>query len=207
MQRAYTKMKLKFLLVVTFFSIGHLHAQKEVLQEIREFQEELNASFADPETSPLTPEDLKVFKALDFYDIDVRLRVEADFVRTPLEMPFEMPTTTNRKPLYVKYGEAYFQIEGKEFKLNVYQNLELMANPDYEDYLFVPFTDMTNGKGSYGGGRYIDTRKPNGKKIILDFNKAYNPYCAYNGKYSCPIPPEENHLTLEVRVGVKDFKH
>ena len=91
--------------------------------------------------------------------------------------------------------------------MNIYQNLELISKPEYVDYLFVPFTDLTNGKGSYSGGRYIDTRIPPGKKIVLDFNKAYNPYCAYNGKYSCPIPPEENHLEVEIRAGVKDFEH
>lgn len=199
--------KILFLTILSFvLNIVRAQETKEA-REAREFQEELNSSFKDPETSPLTKEDRKKFEGLDFFPIDTSLIIEADFLRTPLEMPFEMPTTTERRPLYVKYGEAHFQLNGKKYKLNIYQNLELLSKPEYVDYLFVPFTDLTNGRDSYSGGRYIDSRKPTGKKILLDFNKAYNPYCAYNGKYSCPIPPEENHMGVEVRAGVKDFGH
>ena len=201
-------MKWTIFLTILCLALNTLSAQEaEKTQEVREFQEELNESFKNPETSPLTKEDLEVFAGLDFFPIDTSLRVEADFLRTPLETPFEMPTTTERKPLYVKYGEAHFQLKGKKFKLNIYQNLELRSNPEYVDYLFVPFTDLTNGKDSYSGGRYIDARIPKGRKIVLNFNTAYNPYCAYNGRYSCPIPPEENHLQLEIEAGVKDFEH
>lgn len=208
MRQVCSKMKRTLLLLIFFFALNNAMAQgKTVIQEIKDFQEDLTSSFRDPETSPLTAEDQKSFVALDFYPIDTNFRVEAKFIRTPMEVPFEMPTTTERRPLYVKYGEVYFQLEGREFRMNIYQNLELISKPEYVDYLFVPFTDLTNGKGSYSGGRYIDTRIPLGKKIVLDFNKAYNPYCAYNGKYSCPIPPEENQLEVEIRAGVKDFEH
>ena len=78
----------------------------------------------------------------------------------------------------------------------------------YEDYLFLPFLDNTNGEESYGGGRYVEARIPEGDTIIIDFNKAYNPYCAYNEKYSCPIVPRQNYLPIEVKAGVKAFgKH
>ena len=78
---------------------------------------------------------------------------------------------------------------------------------EYEDYLFLPFTDKTNGDSSYGGGRYLDLKLPEGDSIIIDFNQAYNPYCAYNDKYSCPVPPKSNNLDIEVLAGVKTFKH
>ena len=81
-----------------------------------------------------------------------------------------------------------------------------MKEEGYEDYLFLPFLDDTNGEESYGGGRYIDCRIPEGDTIEIDFNKAYNPYCAYNENYSCPIVPRENYLAIEVKAGVKVFK-
>src|SRR5690606_22205799 len=99
-----------------------------------------------------------------------------------------------------------FQLKGKEYQLNVYQGQDLMKEEGYEDYLFLPFIDDTNGEESYGGGRYIDLRIPEGDSMVIDFNSAYNPYCAYNEKYSCPIVPRENYVDTEVRAGVKAYK-
>lgn len=200
-------MKKVFFLMVLFLNTSLIVAQQSsVIKDIVAFQNHMNSEFADPEESPLTSEDLKEFKELEFFDIDTSYVVEADFVRTPYESPFAMPTSTDRMPMYVKYGEAYFEIEGKPFKLNIYQNQELVTKAEYVDYLFIPFTDKTNGKTSYGGGRYLDMRIPEGNKITLDFNKAYNPYCAYSGRYSCPIPPSENDLSVSIPVGVKAYK-
>jgi len=170
-----------------------------------EFQANLNREFATREESPLTDEDFKVFKALEFYPIDEKFMVEAKFVRTPKEKVFKMKTSTTRLPEYKKYGELFFQIDGKSFKLNVYQNIELSKKEGYEDYLFLPFSDLTCGKESYIGGRYIDMRIPKTNTVTIDFNKAYNPYCAYNHKYSCPIVPLENDLGIEILAGVKKF--
>ena len=170
-----------------------------------EFQANLNREFATREESPLTDEDFKVFKTLEFYPIDEKFMVEAKFVRTPKEKVFKMKTSTTRLPEYKKYGELFFQIDGKSFKLNVYQNIELSKKEGYEDYLFLPFSDLTCGKESYIGGRYIDMRIPKTNTVTIDFNKAYNPYCAYNHNYSCPIVPLENDLGIEILAGVKKF--
>jgi hypothetical protein len=116
-----------------------------------------------------------------------------------------MKTTTTRAPMYKKFAEALFVINGINCKLNIYQNIDLTKKPNYEDYLFLPFTDLTNGDESYGGGRYIDLKVSDSDTIIIDFNKAYNPYCAYNHKYSCPIPPAENTLSVEIKAGVKKY--
>ncbi len=116
-----------------------------------------------------------------------------------------MKTSTKRLPKYIKYGELEFVLEGKTFKLNLYQNIDLIKKEGYADYLFLPFSDLTCGKESYIGGRYIDLRIPKGKTITIDFNKAYNPYCAYNHQFSCPIVPLENDLAIEVLAGVKKF--
>lgn len=165
-----------------------------------------NEHFRDKEKTILTAEDFEDFAGLEFYPIDLKYRVKAKFVRTPAELPFLMPTTTDRLPEYVKYGEAHFSMDGKELKLALYQSTEAYDEAGYEDYLFLPFTDLTSGDGSYGGGRFLDARIPKGNKIFLDFNKAYNPYCAYNYKYSCPIPPKENDLLVRIEAGIKAFE-
>lgn len=169
------------------------------------YQNQLNIEYADVKTSPLTAEDLAVFKSLEFYPIDEKFYIVAHFVRTEKEKPFEMKTSTDRKPLYVKYGEAHFQLEGKDFKLNIYKNIELSKKEAYKDHLFLPFSDLTSGKESYIGGKYMDLKIPKGDTIPLDFNTSYNPYCAYNHKYSCPIVPLENDLNIEIKAGVKKF--
>ena len=206
MQPAYTKPSCLFVLLL-LFPLLHLEAQEsKVMESAREFQEKLNRDFYNAETSPLSEEDREGFQGLVFFPFDTAFSVEADFVRTPNATPFEMPTTTERKPLYIKYGEVHFRLKGREYKLDLFQSLDLSDDPEYFDYLFVPFTDRTNGRSTYGGGRYLDLRIPNSNKITLDFNKAYNPYCAYNAKYSCPIPPEQNNLDLEIRAGVMALK-
>ena len=202
-------MKYIALILVLFLNVT-LFAQKESPEflEAVTYQEEENEKFRNPETTILTAQDLKTFKALAFYPVNLKYRVEATFKRTPDEQPFLMPTTTTRKPAYVKYGEAHFEIDGKKLQLNLYQSVPPMTDPEYVDYLFLPFTDLTSGDGSYGGGRFLDARIPDGDIMILDFNKAYNPYCAYNSKYSCPIPPKENDILVRLEAGVKDFgKH
>lgn len=171
----------------------------------KEFQETINKEYANREESPLTDEDFKAFKGLDFYPVNDKYRVEAQFKRTPNEKAFKMKTTGARLPEYVKYGELTFSIDGKSFELNLYQNIELAKKAGFEDYLFLPFSDLSCGKESYIGGRYIDMRFPKGNTVIIDFNKAYNPYCAYNHKYSCPIVPLENDLEIEIPAGVKKF--
>lgn len=175
----------------------------EYLQEIQHYQEELNAEYQDPEKSPLEPQDLQAFKGLPFFPINEKYRIVARFVRTPGSKPFKMATSTDRLPVYEKYGEAHFELEGKNFVLPIYQSHALRAKEEYKDHLFAPFKDKTNGTESYGGGRYLDLRIPEGETIVIDFNKAYNPYCAYSSRYSCPVPPKENKLAIAIPAGVK----
>jgi len=196
--------KILLLVILLQFSFGFAQTQfsREALEK---FQKELNAEYADAKTSPLLPEDLKVFKSLDFYPVNEKFFVVAKFIRTENELPFEMKTSTDRKPVYVKYGEAHFNIDGQFFKLNIYRNIELSKKEQYKDYLFLPFSDLTCGSESYIGGKYIDLKIPQGDTIVIDFNRSYNPYCAYSPKYSCPKVPLENDLKIEIRAGVKKF--
>jgi len=172
---------------------------------VLDFHNEINAQFSDSLTSPLLREDFQQFRGLDFFPPNANFFVIANFKRTPKEQPFEMKTSTDRLPIYVKYGEITFKVSGKQFKLNVYQNVELVQKEGFEDYLFLPFSNLTSGKETYVGGRYIDVKIPKGKTMVVDFNKAYNPYCAYNYKYSCPIVPLENDIGVPIYAGVKKF--
>ena len=194
-----------FFSIVFIFASSLFFAQENATQTAQEFQDELNKSYADKEKSPLTEEDFKTFTHLDFFPISDEFIIKAKFIRTRKEKPFEMKTTTARLPVYKKYGELHFTFEGNEYKLNVYQNLDLIKKEGYEDYLFLPFTDSTNGEETYIGGRYIDCRIQKELEWTIDFNKAYNPYCAYNYKYSCPIVPMENDLPIAIKAGVKKF--
>jgi len=177
------------------------------IQEIKAWQEQMDREFADSTESPLTQADRARFNGLDYYPINSAYRVKARFVRTKNEQQFGMKTTTERRPIYVRYGIAYFKLQDKEFHINVYQNVKFAKTDKYKDYLFMLFTDLSSGKESYAGGRYIDLRIPDSDEIIIDFNKAYNPYCAYNHRYSCPIPPEEDFLDITILAGCKKGFH
>jgi len=178
---------------------------KQPLLGDTEWQREMNANFKDATKSPLKAKDRKHFKGLDFFTFDSTFVVAATLTRTPEEKPFKMKTTTDRLPEYVKYGVVEFQLKGKTHQLNIYQDIDLLKEKGQEDYLFLPFLDNTNGDTSYGGGRYVECRIPEGNTIVIDFNTAYNPYCVYNEKYSCPIVPRQNYVSVEVKAGVKAF--
>lgn len=181
----------------------------DYIKDLEDYQYEKNLYFHDESKSPLNKEDFKTFKKLDFYPINKKYKVVATLEKTVNAPIFEMTTTTDRKPLYIKYGTITFTLDGEEQKVPIYQNKDLDRDPQYIDYLFLPFTDKTSGKDSYGGGRYLDVlttdEKPDGT-IVLDFNKAYNPSCAYGDGHSCPLTPIENTFSVEIVAGVKAYK-
>lgn len=199
-------MKPILVLYILLISLSSCAQKKRPIMGDTEFQKELNAKYKDASTSPLKDKDRKTFKGLDFFKFDSTYVVKATFKRTPDEKPFKMKTTTERRPIYVKYGELSFTLKEEDFKLNIYQNQGLIEKVGFEDYLFLPFLDETSGLESYGGGRYVDTRIPEGNTLVINFNEAYNPYCAYNDKYSCPIVPRINYLETRIEAGIKAFK-
>lgn len=192
------------LLYIIFFTFSFGTFAQDFKAEIEKHREEYKSEFLKSANSPLKQED---FKYLRFYEPNEKFKVECKFVPTKGK-PFELPTSAGKTKTYVKFGELKFEIDEKKYKLAVYQSLGLKIIPQYRDYLFIPFKDLTNGKGSYGGGRYLDFRMKQleGEKIYLDFNKAYNPYCAFSEGYSCPIPPKENHLKVAIEAGEKNFE-
>lgn len=173
------------------------------LAEIRDFQKEMNDYFTDPGSSPLPKGTIVDFKGLAFFPVDEQYRVMAYLERLPEQEFFLMPTTTEHRVTQRVYGRVHFRLRQQDLVLPVYQDPSHLETTDLKDHLFLPFTDKTNGKTTYGGGRYLDMTIPEGDSIVIDFNKAYNPYCAYNPKYSCPLVPSENHLDMEVLAGMR----
>lgn len=168
-------------------------------------REHYKEDFLTDPRSPLHADDLAL---LDFYPPDKDAVVKAHIKKTPESLPFELPTYSGVTRTYRKYGIAYFKWSNDSARLSVYENVKLMADPQYQDYLFLPFTDDTNDNTTYGGGRYLDLSKADAEDgwIMIDFNTAYNPWCAFSDGYNCPIPPRENYLPFEVEAGEKLFK-
>lgn len=164
----------------------------------------LHQEFSNPETTPLDSLTLVEFDGLNYFEPDYNYLVVGEFEQN-ISDTFRMKTSTERLPLYRKYGVIRFELEGTSYELTAYQNMKYAESDEYDNELFIPFKDHSNGITSYGGGRYIDIKIPEGKIVELDFNLSYNPYCAYNDRYSCPIPPEENHLETEIKAGVKKY--
>ena len=188
---------LLFFCFLIFFSCNN---QKIMNTYETDFQRNLNAFFKDATTSPLKENDLKNFNSLPFFSYDSTFVAYAKFELTPESTFFDMKTSTSRISKERIYGILKFEINGNKFQLKVYQSKDSASNN--KDDLLLPFLDKTNGISTYGGGRYINLKTPLSDDVIIDFNKAYNPYCAYNELFSCPIVPEDNYLPFDVKAGV-----
>ena len=190
------------ILLFSLFLLLNCDNRKRFNTDLTPFQREINDFFKDASVSPLKKRDLKNFRGLDFFAYDSIYLVTAKLTKTPKEKPFMMLTTTDMMVEYIKYGTISFELLSNQYSLDIYKNLE---DPNERDNLFLPFLDDTNGNESYGGGRYINLDIPQVDNLIIDFNSAFNPYCVYDEKYSCPIVPRENYLPLEIKAGVKNF--
>ena len=200
-----TMTRFSFVLILTMH-MGCMSQDALYIEEIRNHRRETFEEFSKAETSPFKGEDLKDFSGLNYYEIDMRYKVTASFVRTPDEVVFEMKTSGERLPEYVKYGEYHFEMEGKKFKLSAYDNVRSTKENNGIQYVFIPFTDLTTGKETYGGGRFLEIDVPDSSVVELDLNLAFNPYCHYSDGYSCPIPPPDNFFDVEVRAGEKLYR-
>jgi uncharacterized protein len=176
-----------------------------ISKEIQHHRDEYKAEFLTDPRSPLKEEDLQY---LDFFPANKAGKVNATCVLTPTEEPFEMPTYSGITRTYRKWCVASFRWEKDSVSVSLYENMTLRHNPVYQDYLFLPFKDETNGVSTYGGGRYLNMSKADTEdgRIIIDFNKCYNPWCAYSDGFNCPIPPRENHLSFSIEAGEKMYK-
>ncbi len=192
---------MKFLpILFLFFSLSSF-AQSYSAQ-IARHRESYKQDFIKESYAPLKEGDLQ---HLHFYDADSTYRVMADVEILQHQQVFKMPTYDGTSKEFYRFAKISFSLNGTAISMTLYKSISLASNPAYKDLLFLPFTDETNTKATYGGGRYIDlsAKEIKDQKIEIDFNKAYNPYCAYSDGYRCPVPPEENDLQLEVKAGEK----
>ncbi len=162
------------------------------------------AFLVDPE-APLLPEDRKDFRGLDYWPPDPSYRLVGPLHIYADPQTFEMATTSGKLRPAQKYGHVLFDLDGQQMTLQVYRMLDSVAG---EDSLFLPFADATTGKETYPAGRYVDLDGEQGGLYVLDFNRAYNPYCAYGEpqRYVCPATPPENKLPVRIESGEHGYK-
>lgn len=193
----------RYLLGASLLLSQFAHSQN-FAESIALHREAYKANFIKLANSPLNADDLK---NLSFYPADSTFSVTANVEILKNERIFKMPTYSGTTADYIKYAKLKFVIATDTLSLTLYKSIALASNPAYRTHLFLPFTDLTNGNSTYGGGRYIDTNTTaisNGQ-LTVDFNKAYNPYCAYSDGYRCPIPPAENDLPIAINAGEKTY--
>jgi uncharacterized protein (DUF1684 family) len=173
-------------------------------ERVMKWRKERDQFFRTHQRSPLTPQEKKRFKGLEYFPFNSNYYFEGPIEREILHIndpkyyaTFLTNKGTNKR--YIRYGKFRFKLEGKVETLEVYKSI-------LSDNLFIPFKDLTNGKETYEGGRYIDAEILPGYKMVLDFNMAYFPSCAYNDKFTCAIPPKENFLEIQIRAGEKNHK-
>ncbi len=195
-------MKVYFLFICILFSITGFTQVYE--NDMHQYRESYKLHFVLDANSPLKAADTGY---LQFFPPDTNYRLDARFTATPRAKEFDMPTYSGQMKKYRQYGLLTFTVNDTVCTLQVYQSLALMKKRGLKDYLFIPFADQTNYITTYAGGRYIELRTGDIKNdsVILDFNKCYNPYCAYADGYSCPVPPDANKLPVAIPAGEMQF--
>lgn len=199
------KQSLTYILIFFMCILSQLKAQdKSFEEEISAYREEQNAEFLNPDKSPLTVEERSAFKGHVFFEAKEAFRVKARFEPTPDSRPFPLGTSKGTTQLYKRIGILHFQLKGEQHTLEAYLRVQSFSMPGQKTYVFVPLIDKTTGKSTYGAGRYLHYEGiPEGTEWVIDFNKLYNPYCAYSDKYECPQVPEPNHLPIAIEAGIK----
>lgn len=167
---------------------------------LEDYRRQKDRFFREEDGSPLTPDQREAFTGLNYFDENpalvfegaITVLAEAEQVEVPMQ------TSTGQIAPYLRYGTFTVSIEGEEVRLTVY-------TPPNRQGLFLPFMDGTTGEETYSGGRYLELEPLGGDHYLIDFNLAYNPYCAYNEFWTCPIPPQENRASVPIRAGEKAF--
>jgi uncharacterized protein len=162
------------------------------------FREKKDEFFRSGQDSPLTTEDTVGFGGLRYFEADPSFRFEVKLLRYADPESLIIETSKGTRQLFNRVGRFEFTIGGETLRLHAYQSAE-RDDPS----LFVPFRDATSGKESYGASRYLDLEVEHDDEYVLDFNYAYNPYCAYSEEYVCPLPPGENWLSVAIKAGEK----
>ena len=165
--------------------------------ELKRFRAEKDRVFAKDPHSPLTAEQRRTFAGLAYYEEDPRLVIRGTVDRNVEPGEVRMATSAGDEQVYQRYGVVRFRIDGDAAQVVLYAS-------DDSDELFIPFRDATSGRETYGAGRYLEVHA-HGGEVTIDFNYAYNPNCAYDPAWSCPLPPAENWLKVPIRAGEKAF--
>jgi uncharacterized protein (DUF1684 family) len=187
---------------VFFIGLSFFTSAQNYIQTIESYRAKYKAEFLEDKNSPLGKAELKYLR---FYHPDSSFKVVAQFERITDTIGFDMQTHNGVIKKYFVYGKVAFELKGTNSILFFYQSQKLMNKEGFEDYLFIPFTDETNYTETFGGGRYLDFKMSDiqNQQLIIDFNKCYNPYCAFKEGYACPIPPQENKLNIRIEAGEK----
>ena len=170
------------------------------MSEIGDFRKAKDRYFGGDQNSPLTVDQRKRFTGLEYFEENAELQ----FVLAVEEFPddakdlIQMATSTGDTAPQIRWGRLKFEVGGTPVALTVYRSAG-------GDDFFLPFMDATTGEESYSDGRYLDLPAAGDGRLVVDFNYAYNPYCAYNPDWSCPIPPSENRLSVAINAGEKTF--
>lgn len=191
------------IIVVIIYSLQGGESREDYIERIQDEREKTERFMKGSEESPFAPDSIS-FGGLQYYPVDPDYRIKARIEPIQQRKLLTLPTTTGKEEKYIRYGYAEFELHGKENRLLVLQPFESKE----PQQLFVAFADETSGEETYGGGRYLDVAMParaGQKTLELDFNLAYNPYCAYNPTYSCPLPPKENVLSIPIKAGEKTY--
>jgi len=167
------------------------------MSELKRFREEKDKFFLHDHQSPLDDEQRRDFSGLRYFAENPDLRIEVDIERFPEGEQVPIQTNTGAVQNYDRFGLFRFTVDGEDVELTVFQN---------EHGFFLPFADSLAGQETYGAGRYLEPELLSVGRLIVDFNLAYNPYCAYNANWSCPITPAENRLKAPIRAGEKVFE-
>lgn len=169
------------------------------LSEYERFRKSKDEFFATDPGSPLSREQRGRFAGLSYFPPDRILTVETDLLPSPYaDEEVKMATTGGSEQIYRRAGIIRFEVGGELAQLTLFAS-------EGSHELFLPFRDATSGKESYGAGRYVDVDVPKDGRVVLDFNLAYNPYCAYNDAWTCPLPPTENWLRVPIRAGERAY--
>jgi uncharacterized protein (DUF1684 family) len=200
------KIVLLFIAVVVFGSMLYtfVGGGEQAGQYIERIEKERDRQFKYlkyNQESPLTEAQKRELDQLDFYPVDPGFLVKARIEPIEIKKMIEVPLTDGSVEKYLRHSFAVFELDGRELRLLL---LQAAKEADKRNF-FLAFADATSGEETYGGGRYLNLRQDGQRSITIDFNLAYNPYCAYNPDYACPIPPRENILEVPVRAGEKNY--
>jgi uncharacterized protein (DUF1684 family) len=187
---------------VIFYAMQDGSTPEAYVKQIEKDREEKDHFMGNSSASPFA-DSVQLFKGLKYFPVDGKYRIMASLSQINEKKVIVLKTSDGKEQHYLPYGHAEFNLDGVENKLLI---LEVMESGINRGTLFLAFGDETSARETYGAGRYLDVKKVSGStSIILDFNLAYNPYCAYTEEFACPLPPAENLLKVAIKAGEKNY--